>query len=103
MSLPAGEDFFSSPFLKSYRVAQGVLHNPKSDRRTTKGIFHIVEGGLPIPADKIAVPKQAFAKLLEAALHPPADLLTLPFTANQPRTGAIVRQPVAASCYLPGH
>src|SRR5262249_28854359 len=41
MSLPANSDSFSSPYLKSYRVAQGVLHNPKSDRRTTKGIFHI--------------------------------------------------------------
>jgi hypothetical protein len=44
MSLPAGEDYLASPYLKSYRVAQGVLHNPKSDRRTTKGIFHIVAG-----------------------------------------------------------
>ena len=83
MSLPAGEDYYASPYLKSYRVAQGVLHNPKSDRRTTKGIFHVVEGGLPVPADKIAVPKHAFAKLLDAALHPPDDVLALPFTANQ--------------------
>ena len=30
-------------------MKQGVLHNPRSDRRTTQGIFHIVEGGLPIP------------------------------------------------------
>jgi hypothetical protein len=83
MSLPAGEDYYASPYLKSYRVAQGVLHNPKSDRRTTKGIFHIVEGGLPVPADKITVPKQAFAALLAAALQPPDDVLELPFTANQ--------------------
>jgi hypothetical protein len=83
MSLPAGADSFASPFLKSYRVAQGVLHNPKSDRRTTKGIFHVVEGGLPVPADKITVPKIAFSCLLAAALDPPADVLTLPFTANQ--------------------
>jgi hypothetical protein len=83
MSLPAGEDYYSSPYLKSYRVAQGVLHNPKSDRRTTKGIFHVVEGGLPVPADKIGVPKQAFAGLLAAALQPPEDVLALPFTANQ--------------------
>src|ERR1700733_12444085 len=34
MSLPASADFFSSPCLRSYRVAQGVLHNPKSDKRT---------------------------------------------------------------------
>jgi phosphoenolpyruvate carboxykinase (diphosphate) len=61
MSLPPGADEFASPYLHSYRVPQGVLHNPKSDRRTTQGIFHIVEGGLPIPADKLAVPKPAFA------------------------------------------
>jgi hypothetical protein len=34
-----------------------VLHNPKSDRRTTQGIFHVTEGGLPIPDDKLGVPK----------------------------------------------
>jgi hypothetical protein len=84
MSLPPGQDSFSSPYLQSYRVPQGVLHNPKSDRRTTQGIFHIVEGGLPIPADKIAVPKQTFAALLAAALRPPQDVMALPFTANQP-------------------
>ena len=83
MSLPASADVFSSPCLKSYRVAQGVLHNPKSDRRTTQGLFHIAEGGLPVPADKIAVPKQAFAALWDAALRPPASMLVLPFTADQ--------------------
>ena len=83
MSLPASADVFSSPCLKSYRVVQGVLHNPKSDKRTTQGIFHIAEGGLPVPADKIAVPKQAFAALWAAALHPPADMMVLPFTADQ--------------------
>jgi phosphoenolpyruvate carboxykinase (diphosphate) len=83
MSLPPSQDTLSSPYLKSYRVPQGILHNPKSDRRTTKGIFHIVEGGLPVPADKIAVPKRAFASLLKAALNPPADVLALPFTADQ--------------------
>ena len=34
-----------------------------------KGVFHIAEGGLPIPADKPAVPKHAFAALLAAALR----------------------------------
>ena len=83
MSLPPNQDRLSSPYLESYRVRQGILHNPRSDRRTTKGIFHIVEGGFPIPADKIAVPKRAFASLLGAALNPPQDVLSLPFTANQ--------------------
>ncbi len=83
MSLPPTADSFSSPYVHSYRVAQGVLHNPKSDRRTTQGIFHIVEGGLPVPADKMEAPTVAFAGLLREALRPPEDLLTLPFTADQ--------------------
>ncbi|MGA2135915.1 MAG: hypothetical protein ABSH50_26795 [Bryobacteraceae bacterium] len=83
MSLPPSADEFASPYLHSYRTAQGVLHNPRSDRRTTTGIFHIVEGGLPIPADKVAVPKPAFARLLAEALHPPPEMAALPFTADQ--------------------
>jgi hypothetical protein len=83
MSLPVGADHFSSACLDSYRVPQGVLHNPKSDRRTTKGLFHIAEGGLPVPTDKAAVPKRAAAALWAAALDPPADLMRLPFTADQ--------------------
>ena len=71
MSLPDGEDSLASPYVHSYRISQGILHNPKSDRRTTQGIFHIVEGGLPIPADKIAVPKATFGALLSHALTPP--------------------------------
>ncbi|MEJ7608616.1 MAG: hypothetical protein WKF37_20675 [Bryobacteraceae bacterium] len=89
MSLPPALDSFSSPYLQSYRVAQGVLHNPKSDRRTTKGIFHIVEGGLPIPADKLAVPKATFAAILNRALQPPDDLLKLPFTADQEQQASL--------------
>jgi hypothetical protein len=83
LSLPVTSDSFSSPYLDSYRVPQGVLHNTRSDRRTTHGLFHIAEGGFPVPADKAAVPKQAFAALWSAAMHPPDDLLTLPFTADQ--------------------
>ena len=55
LSLPATGDHFSSEIIDSYRIQQGVLHNPKSDRRTTKGVFHVTEGGLPIPNDKKAV------------------------------------------------
>ena len=83
LSLPVTSDSFSSPYLDSYRLPQGVLHNPRSDKRTTQGLFHIAEGGLPVPADKAAVPKRAFAALWSAAMHPPAELLTLPFTADQ--------------------
>ncbi len=83
LSLPAESDYFESEFVKSYRVSQGVLHNTSRDRRTTAGSFHIAEGGLPIPGDKKAVPKIAYANLLCEALNPPEDLLTIPFTSRQ--------------------
>ena len=83
-SLPADADEFVSPILSSYRVAQGVCHNPAKDRRTTEGVFHVADGGLPVPADKKTVPRAAFARLLWNALHPPAELLRLPYTANLP-------------------
>ena len=70
MSLPPDKNEFITDILSSYRVQQGVLHNPKHDRRTTKGVFHITEGGLPIPMDKKAVPKVVFARLFHHV--PPA-------------------------------
>jgi hypothetical protein len=85
LSLPLDRDEFHSDIISSYRVAQGVLHNPRSDRRTTQGIFHVTEGGLPIPDDKLGVPKITFAKLLALALNPPRELTQLPFTATQPK------------------
>lgn len=83
LSLPENGDHFESDIVSSYRLGngQGVLHNPKSDRRTTQGVFHVAEGGAPIPFDKVAVPKVAFAGLLRAALDAPRSLLRLPFTS----------------------
>ena len=83
LSLPPDADSFKSDIVESYRIAQGVLHNPRSDRRTTKGVFHVTEGGLPIPADKKAVPAGVFVNLFRAAMQPPESLLELPFTATQ--------------------
>ncbi len=83
LSLPAGGQEFANDYLTSYRIKNGVLHNPRSDRRTTEGTFHITEGGLPIPGDKRAVPKRVFAALFRAAMHSPMDLMTLPFCAAQ--------------------
>src|SRR5277367_6493270 len=83
LSLPLEQDQFSSSILNSYRVANGVLHNPRSDRRTTQGIFHVTEGGLPIPDDKLGVPKITFAKMLALALNPPREIMRLPFTDTQ--------------------
>jgi hypothetical protein len=85
LSLPVDSDVFRSDIVSSYRVRQGVLHNPASDRRTTHGLFHVAEGGLPIPSDKKAVPREVFARMLAMAFEPPQDLLTLPFTVNQPQ------------------
>jgi len=70
LSLPMGKDEFHSDIVSSYRVQQGVLHNPASDRRTTEGSFHVAEGGLPVAGDKKAVPKQTFAHMLAKALSP---------------------------------
>ncbi|MGQ1909837.1 hypothetical protein ACT3CE_08620 [Marinifilum sp. RC60d5] len=85
LSLPPNKDEHITKLLSSYRIKQGVLHNPKHDRRTTKGSFHIVDGSLPVPLDKIEVPKKAFANFLNAAFNPPTDDDTqlLPFTATQ--------------------
>ncbi len=83
LAVPPDRDTHTSPILSSYRLANGILHNPRSDRRTTAGVFHIAEGGLPIPADKLAVPRETFARLFALAMQPPEDLMLLPFTATQ--------------------
>ena len=57
LSLPENGDTFSNEYLTSYRVRNGVLHNPRSDRRTTSGTYHVCEGGLPIARDKKAEPR----------------------------------------------
>ena len=84
LSLPPGRDEHKSPILTSYRIRQGVLHNPKSDRRQTQGTFHICAGGLPVPGDKKEVPKIAFARLFQAAMNTPPDNLALPYAADCP-------------------
>jgi hypothetical protein len=82
LSLPVDGDRHESEQLASYRTSQGVLHNPRNDRRTTKGVFHIADVGLPVPADKFAVPLIAYGNLLHHALRAPAESLRLPFTAG---------------------
>ncbi|WP_370890123.1 hypothetical protein [Janibacter sp. GXQ6167] len=91
LSLPVTSDEYSSDLITSYRLANGVLHNPRNDRRTTAGVFHIAEGGLPIPDDKKAVPREVFARLLAEALAPPPETLELPITSTQPER---------ASCFV---
>ena len=84
LSLPPDSNSFFGKYVSTYRVKQGILNNPLNDKRTTKGTFHVAEGGLPIPVDKKAVPKVAFARMLEVALHPTGEINLLPFTSNQP-------------------
>jgi len=83
VSLPPDGTTFKSDLVTSNRVKQGILNNPLHDKRTTKGTFHIVEGGLPVPLDKKEVPKIAFAHFLNSAFSPPKDLKVLPFTSSQ--------------------
>lgn len=84
LSIPPDADFYKSDIIRSYRVANGILHNPVNDRRTTQGVFHVAEGGLPIADDKKAVPKDVFSRLIRKAFEPPATLNRLPFTESQP-------------------
>lgn len=82
LSLPMRGDAFDNSLLSSRRCYNGIINNPASDRRTTAGTFHIVEGGLPIPGDKRAVPKTVYAALFRHAMNPPDESLVLPYTSE---------------------
>jgi len=88
LSLPIRGDKFQNSLISSHRCYNGVLNNPASDRRTTAGTFHIVEGGLPIPGDKRTVPKHVYAELFRHAMNPPDEMLLFPYTSEstQPST-----------------
>ncbi len=83
ISIAPDKDSYETDIVKTHRIKQGVVNNPKNDRRTTKGSFHIVTGGLPVPFDKIEVPKEAFLKIYKSALNPPKELKQLPYTSSQ--------------------
>ena len=102
LSLPFDGDRYQNELLYSYRLGNGVLHNPTNDRRTTQGVFHVAEGGLPIPADKIAVPLRVLRSLLHEALDPPAELLRLPFTRELEAAGGDHGVAAAPPAGLPG-
>ena len=87
LSLPYDADIYGNDYVRSYRVRNGVLHNPKSDRRTTQGTFHVAEGGLPIPGDKKAVPRSVFAALFRSRGH----------SAARPAGRAVHGQPARAA------
>ncbi|MBI1249298.1 hypothetical protein GC197_15815 [bacterium] len=82
LSLPVNQNSFKSDLVQSYRIANGVLHNPRHDRRTTKGTFHVTDGGLPIAGDKRVVPREVFVKMFRLAMNPPEEHTLLPFTSE---------------------
>lgn len=102
LSLPVDGDEFDSDLLRSYRLVNGVLHNPVNDRRTTAGVFHIAEGGLPIADDKKAVPKETFARLLDLATQAPRQAMVLPFTANRADPAACFVSLLLRPLVIPG-
>ena len=85
LSLPINGHEFKTDLVSSYRCYNGVLNNPRADRRTTAGTFHVVDGGLPVPGDKKIVPKNVFANLFRAAMQPPRDLMLLPYLSESQR------------------
>ena len=82
LSLPVNGHEYKNHLVSSYRCFNGVLNNPRADRRTTAGTFHVVDGGLPIPGDKRVVPKAAFVQLFRAAMTPPEALMELPYMSQ---------------------
>ncbi len=82
-SLPRDDYNFSSTIMESKRIAQGVLHNPASDRRTTSGVFHVADVGLPAADDKKVVPLNAAKELLRIALNPPQSDMIFPFSSGE--------------------
>ncbi len=82
IALPKIGNTYSNPILNTFRVTQGILHNPSKDKRTTTGVFHVVEHGLPIPDDKKAVPAPVAGEIFKAAFQAPDWLTELPFTSK---------------------
>ena len=83
LSMPPDSDMYQNSVVQSFRVRQGILNNPQNDRRTTSGVFHVAEGGLPIPDDKKAVPKIVFKNMWKKAFEASDDILELPITSTQ--------------------
>jgi len=84
LSFPLGSNMHENEYVKSYKIQDGgVLHNPRFDKRTTAGTFHIADNKdeLIISSDKLTVPKPVFARLLNEALNPPESASLLPYTA----------------------
>ena len=83
LSFPVNCNTYTNSEISSYKLPKGsVLHNPMNDKRTTKGVFHIADYGLPIPGDKIPVPLITYSRLLKKAFQPPKEINILPYTSK---------------------
>jgi hypothetical protein len=103
MSLPPGADSFTSPYLHSYRTCKESCTIRKATGAPPKGIFHIVEGGLPIPADKLAVPKPAFANSGRGVAARRRKHFGSAVHRRSGRSGPLIRVAAAAAAGVPGH
>lgn len=83
LACPFNANYYQAPNGdQNYRIPQGLLANPSSDKRSTVGTFHVCQGGAKISGDKLEVPLKTTVYMLAKALNPPKEDLELPFTAN---------------------
>jgi hypothetical protein len=66
----------------SYRTYNDILHNPSTNKRTTKDVFHIIKGGSIVSSNKNEFSRVALAQMLQMAFKPNVKMLVAPFTAN---------------------
>ena len=52
LSLPEDADSYANAYVRSYRLRNGVLHNPRADRRTTAGPSISPKGACRSPATR---------------------------------------------------
>ena len=73
LSLPIDAAAWHNVWCRATGSTTGCCTTPS--RSPHPGVFHVAEGGLPIPADKLRVPLPTYLRLLEEALRPPAGSL----------------------------
>jgi hypothetical protein len=78
----SAKEFHNSELLSYHLSKGGVLRNPINNKHTSKGVFHVADYGLPIPAVKISVPLISFTRLLKKSFEPADNLNVLPYTSN---------------------
>ena len=83
LSLPNQGDKYVSDYISSYRVKQGVLHNPAKDRRTTKVYSISQRVDYQYLQTKKAVPKNAAKYIISKAFEETGDVFNLPYTSGQ--------------------